>query len=303
MKRKNLIYALTLLIACIFPHVSNGKGKGSPVPYLDTRLDRSGIVEGERLIYEVVLYIPDINLAGVECVRMPGLASVSYKRTASDTSFEKTEIGGHVYYTAVIDRYFVGFNESGKHSIQGGVYRVGVNRPVQVNDPFWGPSLQNRVEVVELVGPDVTVSVKPLPGGRPEAFSGAVGDFQVSASIPEGVVRAGEDACMIVSISGDGDLTNASLPEIRKMLPENLQFKSMTDRRSHYIRNGHLGSEIEIEVVFQPKSAGKSVVDGLSFVYYDSKRGGYGKAVAPPLQIEVADGIPSGRGPSVTYDI
>lgn len=304
MSGKGVILVLSVLIASLFPIPSLGKGREASSPFLESRVEREKVVEGERLIYEVVLYVPEANVAGVETVVAPGFSPLPYKKSSPDSGFGRTRKDGKDYYTAVIDRYFVGFNEKGKFPVKGGCYRVGINHPVQVNDPFWGPSVRNRMEVVELQAPDVAVRVSALPEkGKPDSFTGAVGDFQISAALPSGNIRAGEDAYMIVNISGDGDLTDIALPEIRKTFPEGLQFKSMTDSRTHYVKNGRLGSEVEIEVVFFPKKSGTFTLDGLEFTFYNSTLGKYETAVAPPLVIEVEESILGKDGSSATMDI
>jgi aerotolerance-related protein batD len=304
MSVKGVILVLSVLVSSIFPLSSSGKGKEALSPFLESRVEREKVVEGERLIYEVVLYVPEANVAGVETVVAPGFSSLPHTQSSPDSGFGRASKDGKDYYTAVIDRYFVGFNEKGKFPVKGGRYRVGINHPVQVNDPFWGPSVRNRMEVVELRAPDVAVKVSALPDkGKPDSFTGAVGDFQINAALPSGNIRAGEDAYMVVSISGDGDLTDSALPEIRKTFPEGVQFKSMTDSRTHYVKNGRLGSELEIEVVFHPKKSGTFTIDGLEFTFYNSRLGKYETAVAPPLVIEVEESIPGKDGSSTIMDI
>ncbi len=61
---------------------------------------------------------------------------------------------------------------------------------------------------------------------------------------------------MTVNISGIGDLTDTPLPDIRSAFPPEIQFKSMTEDRSHYVKAGKLGSEIELECVIHPKKGG-----------------------------------------------
>ncbi len=261
-----------------------------PKPFLKTRVEKEKVVEGERLIYEVELYSPVSTIAGVEMAAPPDFCGLPSKQSAPDASLEEVTVDGIPYYSAVIDRYFLGFNHKGKFSLKGGDYRLGLSHPVQYEDPFWGPRLGNEVEVVNLTAPGLTVKVNPLPtDGRPEDFSGAVGNFEISASLPQGEIRKNEDACLIINISGEGDLTNTTLPEMMKFFPEGLKFKSMTDTRSHYIKKGTLGSEIEIECIFSPKNIGEFVLKDISFNFFNSTTGKYETVTAPEITVEVAD--------------
>jgi len=304
MKRLNLHIAVLLLVVfgMSFDYAS-GKNKEA-VPYLEARVDRRNVVVGERLIYEVVLFSPHSSIAGVEIVASPGLSILPSTPSSPDSQFSEIEVDGMKYYTAVIDRYFIGINEKGKYNLTGGEYRIGVGHRVQVNDPFWGPTIRNRIEAINLKAPDLTIKATALPSkDRPHNFSGAVGEFEVTAYLPEGNLRAGEDVDLIVSIAGYGDLTYATLPEVRKMLPEGIKFKSMTDSRSHYVKDGRLGSEIEIECVITPDREGEFIIDGIEFVYFDTKNGKYTTAKVPGLKMMVGEGIPSDSSPPVIIDV
>lgn len=294
---------LLLILTAVATPLAHGREKRD-MPFLETRVDRRNVVEGERLIYEVVLYSPDPNVAGLEMLREPGLAPLPYTQSSPDSQLSEVTVDGRKYFTAVIDRYFLGVNRKGKYTLSGGEYRLGLGHRVKVDDPFWGPMVRNQLETLDLKAPDLTVRAAALPlKNRPEAFSGAVGEFEVSVYLPEVELRAGEDAELVIDIVGYGDLTGASLPDIRKMLPEGLKFKSMTDNRSHYVKDGRLGSEIEIECVVCPDKEGTYTVDGIKFIYYDVEKGAYSTATAPEIRITVGDGMPSDGAPPVFIDV
>ena len=128
-----------------------------------------------------------------------------------------------------------------------------------VNDPFWGPGYVNRVEVEELSAPDVTVKASPLPEkGRPDNFSGAVGNFNVTESVPSGEIIAGEEAYLVVTLSGDGDLSGVAPPDVRQAFAKPLQFKSMTENRNEYISKGSLAPNLRWSVCLWLKKRGHS---------------------------------------------
>ncbi|MDE6769397.1 MAG: BatD family protein, partial [Muribaculaceae bacterium] len=208
------------------------------------------------------------------------------------------------YYTAVVDRYFLRFPEKGKFRIKGADYRLGFYRQQEYYDPFWGRSIGNVVDAVGLSAPEVSVRVLALPErGRPDDFSGAVGDFEIAAEFPDGEIKNGEDTLLTVTISGVGSLEGVLLPNIPAMLPEGLQFKSMTDNVSHYIKDGELGSEVEIECIVMPKREGKFVIDSLRFSFYNSFTGKYDTITASSLEIEAGSGLPSSGRPPVIMEI
>lgn len=304
MRNSRLTILLLFIVSLLSPAAVAYGGKRMPDTFLKTRVDRKSLLAGERVIYEVVLFTADPEIAGVEMVSPPIFSGLPFTRSFSDTALSETQIDGRKYYTAVIDRYFVGCNEKGKFSIKGGVYDIGEYQLVRYNDFFTGPDVRRRVVVSQLQAPDCGLTVADLPEkGRPSCFSGAVGDFKVSAYLHSNDTREGEDACLMVTVSGFGDLTDSSLPEIVKAFPPELRFKSMTDSRSHYVKDGRLGSEIEIECVFHPRKAGVFKVEGIEFCFYDSVRHRYRTAVAPALVIDVGEAPATRSSPPVVEDI
>lgn len=301
MKHTTLII---LLLTFFFPTTATVARERTHGAYLQTKVSRDKVIQGENLVYEVVLFTPDSSVEGVELISLPDFQGIDVSRSAADNKLIPVEINGQQYYTAVVDRYFLRFPEKGKFKIKGADYRLGFYRQQEYYDPFWGRSIGNVVDAVGLSAPEVSVRVAALPErGKPEDFSGAVGDFEIAAEFPDGEIKNGEDTLLTVTISGVGSLEGVTLPNIPAMLPEGLQFKSMTDNVSHYIKDGELGSEVEIECVVMPKREGKFTIDNLSFSFYNTYTGKYDTITVPSLEIEAGSGLPSSGRPPVIMEI
>lgn len=294
---------MLFLLFFLSSHSAWGKEKTHDA-FLQTRVSREKIMQGETLVYEVVLYSTNGSVGGVEAAVLPSFQGIDVRRTSADSQLTPVEINGRKYYSAVIDRYYLRFPDKGKFKIEGGAYKLATYHPREYYDPFWGRSVDNVMEVTDLTSSPLTVKVDALPEkGRPAAFSGAVGDYEISATFPDGYLKKGEDAVLAVSISGIGSLDGAVLPDLPAMLPEGLQFKSMTDTISHFIKDGELGSEVEIECIVMPKREGAFVVDSISFSYFDILSGKYKTIKAPELEIEAGSGLPGSGRPPVIMEI
>lgn len=281
--------SIILALAVITFSAFGKKRNDSQLPFLETRVNRDKVVEGEVLIYEVVLHSPDPNIAGLQLSRNPSFDNLPVSRSAADSHLETTlGKGGERYFSAVIDRFFIDATQSGKHKIKGGSYDIGYNRQVTVQDPFWGPYVSEKVDVANLDAPDISVTVSALPSkGKPEDFSGAVGKFTVEVMIPSGELHAGDGAFAVVSISGDGDLSEVSLPDVRSIFPTELQFHSMTENRNHYVKEGRIGSEIEIECTFTPLEEGVFEIGECSFSYYNPESRKFERAISDTVTVEI----------------
>lgn len=305
MRNTTLRHTILLVFLTLFTvfQQATAREKGD-APFLETRLSRDKMVAGETAVYEVVLFTPVSQIEGVEAMAYPNFEGADVSRSSADNRLTPVDINGRQYYTAVIDRYFLRYPENGKFKISGGQYRLGLLHRQEFYDPFWGRQYGNVVDAITVQAPETGVKVISLPQkGRPADFSGAVGDFEIEVEFPDGELRSGDDTRMILSISGIGSLDGVKMPDIPAMLPEGLQFKSMTDNINHFVKDGELGSEVEIECVVMPKKEGSFTIDGIAFNYFNSKTGKYDVIVAPVVEIVVKEGLPGSGKPTVIMEI
>lgn len=296
--------AISLLIILCCPVMGKTTGVKESVSFLEATVNHDKAVEGERLIYEVTLYSTDPSIAGIEMIAAPDFAGFDARRSAADLRLTEIARGGVKYYAVVIDRFFLSVNGKGRHLLRGGGYVVGFNRRVAVNDPFWGPGYANKVETTELSAPDITVKVSALPEkNRPDMFSGAVGNFDVTVTVPHGEIRAGEEAYVVVTVSGEGDLSEISPLDVMSAFRNGLHFRSMTENRSEYVSKGNLGSEIEMECVFVSDKPGTYTIEGISFVYFNPRTRKYEEAKSSPVVIDVGSGVSTKSASPVYMDI
>lgn len=297
---------LTLLLLWL-PNAVNGAGKDrsvKPEVFLETSLSKEKVLEGERVIYEVRLFSKDQEIAGFELSESPDFDNLPWGRGAADNRLQQVKRDGTTYYSMVIDRFFIGADSVGTHKIKGGVYLIGYNRTLSADSRIWGHYTVNRVETLTLQAPDEKLQVATVPKkGRPEDFSGAIGSFDISVMLPEGELRAGEKAILVVTIEGKGDLTNIPAPDVRAAFREGLHFRSMTDNKEHFITKGVLGSEMELECVFTADAAGNYTILPITFTYYDTEKKRYQTISTKPLEIEVLPAKEKGGSPPVYHNI
>ena len=294
---------IVVMLALAIP--AHGKKKhDAHEPFLTTRISHDRAVVGEVPIYEVVLCSPDPDIAGFEVSANPVFGKLGASRSAADSHLEEAEVDGERCFTIVIDRFFVGASHPGKYKLEGGRYLIGYNCRMPLKDPFWGTMMGNRVETVSLDAPDLNIVISPLPEkNKPSDFSGAVGKFDVEVVVPSGEISMGSEGIALVTISGMGDLSEAMLPDVRKMFPESLQFKSMTESRTHFVKDGKIGSEIEMECVFLPSESGDFEIGECRFSFFNPETRKYEQAVSTPVALTVVSSAPAHDSPPQYMDI
>ena len=89
-----------------------------------------------------------------------------------------------------------------------------LNDNVAFYEEFVGPS---KKRTIELSTEAVDIIAVPLPTeGRPEDFTGAVGDFSFDLSASAAEVRLGGEITLTMTIKGPGNYSSVSLPRMRK---------------------------------------------------------------------------------------
>ncbi len=132
----------------------------------------------------------------------------------------------------------------------------------------------------------VTVAVKPLPGGAPESFSGAVGDFTLEATLPPEQLAANSSATYTVRIAGSGNLTFVQAPKLN--LPGSFeQYNVKTVESIHASASGISGYR-QFEYPFIARAEGTYEVEPVAFSYFDPSRMQYVTLRSKPLTLDVA---------------
>ncbi|RYD18490.1 MAG: hypothetical protein EOP88_22380 [Verrucomicrobiaceae bacterium] len=168
------------------------------------------------------------------------------------------------------------------------------------NDPFFG-NLFDTTQMIEkqvtLKSEDEEIEVRPLPTeGRPEGFSGAVGEFQFdSAQIP-GDWKTGEPQQITSQLSGSGNFALMKAPTLTpadgwKSYPGKDQFRAHEE-------TSFSGSKI-FQFNAVPRKGGDQDAS-LAFSYFDPNAGAYKTITSPEQKIRVTGEDMAAEEPAAT---
>jgi len=124
------------------------------------------------------------------------------------------------------------------------------------------------------------IEVLPLPeGGRPADFSGAVGQFDVRATVPRAATQL-EPTTLTLAISGRGSfdrVTTSGLPSspALKTYPPAARTNDSPGMRT-------------FEQPIVPEASGEQTIPPVAFSYFDPRTGRYETAHSQPLTLQVA---------------
>jgi len=134
-----------------------------------------------------------------------------------------------------------------------------------------------------------TIKVKALPiEGKPDNFTGAVGDFKFKVSKNKEVLKSNETAQIIVEVSGSG---NFKLFEIPKLItPAELETYTPEYKENLQTTLNGINGRVFSNYTVVPQFKGKYKIPNVSFSYFNPSEKKYHIIESPDMFVEVVEG-------------
>lgn len=286
-----LILALVPVMASFAAKDSERGVASGPDLFVTCELDRRNVYERQSVTARLLLYssTPDIAFADIAIAPKLNRGEFnSLQMTNIQEAASQEEIEGKLFYCFPLREFVFTMSEKGKYQLDGGECRIGVSRPVVVNDPFWGRIRTSEVEEINVPIRKAEFKVKALPVPPADSnFSGSVGTFTIKTVIPRGDIIVGEEATAIIVLSGNGMIADSVLPEYRGAFKNGVKLKSVSESRSDSYRNGKLFSELQLECSFIPTERSGAEIGEVSFDFFNPDTGKFETIRSAPVKIEV----------------
>lgn len=194
---------------------------------------------------------------------------------------------GQNYNTAVLKRLLLYPQKSGKLTVNSGKYDITIQQFELVNMGFF--TTQRPVErQVTTESNMASIEVSPLPEPKPAGFDGAVGRFTVSTDLQPELLRTNEAALYTYTIKGTGNIRYLKQPEIK--FPSSIdRYTPKTDIDAKIVGSNTTGT-YKVDYTIVPQEAGKLVIPGTPFVYYDLDKKEYVTLDTRTYELNVAKG-------------
>ena len=157
------------------------------------------------------------------------------------------------------------------------------------SDPFFSDPFGSMGERTELPirSEAATLNVKPLPPNAPPNFSGAIGNFTMTADARPKTVQVGDPITVTSTISGRGNFDRMNGPALEDergwhKYPPSSKFKQDDDVG--------ISGEKTFEMVIAPNEK-KPAVPPLVFAYFDPVKENYVTLRSNPVPIQVEGGV------------
>ena len=140
-------------------------------------------------------------------------------------------------------------------------------------DPFRTPLFARSYSTVERSSAPITITSKPLPENAPSGFSGAVGQYSLTAELSRSELEVGEALQLTVTIEGIGNISliEAPQPELPGIFEVyDPEVNTQKSERGPLIRGKKIFTWLLI-----PRSNGMFEIPPIRFVFFDPKQSRY----------------------------
>ena len=177
--------------------------------------------------------------------------------------------------------------KSGRLKIEPLALDIDVQLPTNRRDMF------GRVMITEgnkrVSAGTKTITVKPLPeAGKPEGFTGAVGNFDFKVTPTKTNLKNGESLDLVVSVSGKGNLKLFDLP--KPVAPNALEMYDAVHKEQVNTGLSGMTGKIADSYTIVPQYKGKYPIKPMQFSYFDLSSGTYKTITSEEILINVLDG-------------
>ncbi len=272
--------------------------------FLEATPSKTRVLVGEPLVVEYRIFTRvDVSSYNFTSIPEPEGFWVEELPLPNGPQVEQITRDGVQYASAVIRRVALVPTGPGDRTVD----RLGIEAQVRVRrrglDPFEGffnldrSSLFGTVVQAGALSNSLSITVDPLPPGRPEPFSGVVGDLSLFASLDKHQVEANNAVTLSVSARGHGNLR--AMPEPTLDLPPDFEVYP-PDVSDNVERSGDgIEGSKSWRWVIIPRAPGVRTLPPISMGYFDTEADAYRTASTSALPLTVTGEVSEGPTPGV----
>lgn len=266
-------------------------GKGDGNLFLKAEVSKSSAYEQEALVYTVKLYTTYDAIKFIGATSAPKFEGFVVEESKDvSTQLDYETYGGKTYATAIIARYIIFPQMAGQLKVLGNTYTVSVDEREYYHDPFWGSMSVAKPLQLNVTPNDLTINVKGLPSPVPANFSGGVGNFKITSSLPTQSFLSNQAASIVYTVSGTGNLKYVKLPDLNSIYPPELEVYSPTPEVKAEVGKTNVSGSARFDYSFMPLEAGSFTIPQIDLVFFNPQTGKYETSTAPGYNIEVGKG-------------
>jgi hypothetical protein len=269
--------------------------------FIRTIISKPSVYENEGFLVTYKLYTTvDVSFESAKFPEFEGFIAQEID-LPQDKQINLENYQGRNYRTVVIKQTILYPQRTGKITIAQGKFDLIAYVRTQSRWPrnFFDSYIDSYSNVKKtLNSPPATIQVKPLPeGGKPDNFTGAVGDYKITSSISATQLKANEPVTIKITLAGNGNIKLVKNPAIN--FPNDFEiYDPKTDVNLKVTPAGVSGSKT-IEYYAVPRYAGDFVIPSVRFSCFNPNTGNYKTLSTEEYHLHVAPGSGDNSAPAV----
>ena len=267
--------------------------------FINLSLSRKEVYMGEHIVATVKIYAK-VDISGINEIKFPAFNGFlkADLNTPPLTSLQRENIDGTIYGTGVVQQFLLYPQISGEITVEPVQISVLVRQKTGQADPFFGDFFSTYTTIPRaVISRAVNVRVKPLPGVKPDDYSGVVGKLDLKASLSKDSVSVNDAITLKIILSGNGNLKLAAVPKLN--LPPDIEVydpKISDDLKSSL--NGTTGQKV-FEYLLIPRHYGDYKIPPVTYSYFNAASGQYEKLTTDEYRFHARKGSEQNTGITV----
>jgi len=277
---------------------SNRGANGRDI-FVDVMVNKKEVFAGEHIIATVKLFTR-IDIAGINEIKYPSF--INFLKTDIETppltSLKQENINGTLYGTGILQQFILYPQVTGELTIDPVELTVLIRQQSGNSDPFFGDFFATYTNVPRAVISNTTrIKVNPLPGSKPDNFSGITGNISIKSSIDKDSVGVNDAITYKIIISGSGNLRVAAAPVPE--IPSDIEVydPKITDNLKNS-QSGTSGQRV-FEFLLIPRHHGDFRIPPVRYSFFNLATGKYESIATQEFNIHVVKGSGQEQGIAV----
>jgi hypothetical protein len=258
--------------------IKDASGNKTPGTDLYIRLivSKNEVYQGEHIAAVLKIY-SKISVAGLSEIKFPDFNGfLKEDLQTPQVNSQRENVNGVIYETGVIQQFLLYPQTTGEITINPVQITALVQQKTNNQDPFFSGFFESYTNVPRAIASQpVKIKVKPLPGNKPDDFSGIVGKIELKSSLNKDSVDVNDAINFKITVSGTGNLRFAGKPSLK--LPPDIEIyePKVTDN----VKNSSAGSsgQKSFEYVLIPRHYGSYSIPEVSYSYFNTETQKYEK--------------------------
>jgi hypothetical protein len=259
--------------------------------FVQVEVDKAEAYVGEQVTATWYLYTRG-QIRDLDTLKYPSLRGFWKEdiEIATHLNFANEVVNGIPYKKALLASFALFPIKEGTAVIDPYTAKCSV---IAFDDPFG--ALSGKTYAATKSSSEVKILVKPIPAeGRPADFSGAVGDFQVSARVEDPKVIANQPFSLKIRFEGRG---NAKLIEMPAFAPPDGMEIYDTQKEAKFERNG--ASYKDFSILLIPRRTGNFTLPPVAVSIFDPAQRRFVQRKSDPIVVVALAGSAGAAAPSL----